>query len=165
MSKFPRAGFFRRLASLVYDGLVVIAFAMLSIALYLFAIEACIAFGWLSLNGFKEISILIQDTPLLYTLRLILIVGVSVLFFGYFWSRSGQTIGMRAWRIQVQTLDGQLPSFTQASLRSLCSLLGLGNLVVLVDFKHQRALQDWLTGTQVVVLSKEENRRVYQSLD
>ncbi|WP_462164516.1 RDD family protein [Pseudoalteromonas xiamenensis] len=165
MSEFPNAGFFRRLAALLYDGLVVIAFAMLSTVLFLLLVQGAISLEWLSISGHEDISAFVQDTPLLYWLRLALLVSVSVFFFTYFWKKSGQTIGMRAWRLQVVTTDGTPLSWGKAALRSVCALLGLGNLLVLIDFKHKRALQDRLTGTNVIVLSKEENRRVYRSLD
>ena len=47
----------------------------------------------------------------------------------------------------------------------MSALLGLGNLVVLVDFKNKRALQDYISKTEVVALTKEENKRIYRSLD
>jgi uncharacterized RDD family membrane protein YckC len=165
MSEFPNAGFFRRAAALMYDGLVVIAFSMLSTVLFLLAVQGLISLGWLTTAGHEDISAFVQDTPLLYWLRLFVIVSVSVFFFAYFWSRSGQTIGMRAWRLQVVTVNGTKLSWSKAALRSIAALLGLGNLLVLLDFKHKRALQDRLTGTNVVVLTKEQNRKIYQSLD
>ncbi|KAF7771990.1 hypothetical protein PCIT_a1966 [Pseudoalteromonas citrea] len=165
MSDFPKAGLLRRLASLMYDGLVVIAFAMLTTIVYLVLIQSLISFGVLSLAGHEDVSALIQDSPMLYGLRAVLLVLVSVLFFSYFWTKSGQTIGMRAWRLKVQTPDGALLSWPKAMLRSLTALLGLGNLLVLVDFKQKRALQDLICGTEVVFLTKEENKKVYNSLD
>jgi uncharacterized RDD family membrane protein YckC len=92
-------------------------------------------------------------------------VGVNVIFFSYFWTKSGQTIGMRAWRLRVQTNDGNLISWSQSVIRCMGALLGLGNLVVLVDFKNKKALQDYLSKTEVVALSKEENKRIYRELD
>ena len=165
MSEFPRAGLTRRLASLMYDGLVVIAFAMLTTVAYLLIIQGFISVGVLSLGDHEDVSALIQSSPLLYGLRSVLLVLVSMIFFSYFWTKSGQTIGMRAWRLKVQTPDGQLLSWPKAMVRSLFALLGLGNLLVLVDFKHKRALQDLICGTEVLLLSKEENKRVYNSLD
>ena len=41
--EFPRAGFWRRFASLVYDTLAIIAFAMLTVVLYLFAVQGLIS--------------------------------------------------------------------------------------------------------------------------
>jgi len=165
MTPFPRAGFIRRLASLIYDALVVIAFAMLTTIIYLVLVQGMISIGLFSLGTHEDVTALIQATPILYYLRTMMLITVSVVFFGYFWTKSGQTIGMRAWRLKVQRTDGKLLSWPQAIARSLTALLGLGNLVVILDRKHRRALQDLVCKTEVVLLSKEENKRVYDSLD
>lgn len=165
MSDFPKAGLLRRLASLVYDGLVVIAFAMLTTIVYLIVIQSFISAELLSLSGHEDVSALIQASTLLYSIRAVLLVFVSVLFFSYFWTKSGQTIGMRAWRLKVQTTDGKRLTWPKAMARSLSALLGLGNLFILIDFKHKRALQDLLCGTEVVFLTKEENKKIYNSLN
>ncbi|GAB0111379.1 RDD family protein [Pseudoalteromonas distincta] len=163
--EFPRAGFWRRFASLVYDTLAIIAFAMLTVVLYLFAIQGLISLDAISLNGAEDVSALIQESLLFSSIRSSLLVIVTLVFFGYFWTKSGQTIGMRAWRLKVQTLEGDLISWPQAIIRSLCALLGLGNLLVLVDFKNNKALQDYLSKTEVIALTKEENKRIYRELD
>ncbi|KZN48647.1 RDD family protein [Pseudoalteromonas luteoviolacea] len=165
MTPFPRAGFIRRLASLIYDALVVIAFAMLTTIVYLALVQGMISIGWFTLEGHEDVTALIQATPTLYYLRSVLLIAVSVTFFVYFWTKSGQTIGMRAWRLKVQRNDGQLLTWPQAIARSLAAILGLGNLTVIVDRKQKRALQDLICKTEVVLLSKEENKKVYDSLD
>ncbi|MEM6984061.1 MAG: RDD family protein [Pseudomonadota bacterium] len=165
LAEFPRAGFWRRFASLVYDTLAIIAFAMLTVVLYLFAIQGLISLDVIALNGAEDVSARIQDSLLLSGIRSSLLVLVGLVFFGYFWTKSGQTIGMRAWRLKVQTHQGNLISWPQAIIRSISALLGLGNLVVLVDFKNKKALQDYLSKTEVVTLTKEENKRVYRELD
>lgn len=164
-AEFPRAGFWRRFASLVYDTLAIIAFAMLTVVLYLFAIQGLISIDVIALNGAEDVSARIQGSLLLSGIRSSLLVLVGLVFFGYFWTKSGQTIGMRAWRLKVQTSQGSLISWPQAIIRSISALLGLGNLVVLVDFKNKKALQDYLSKTEVVTLTKEENKRVYSELD
>ena len=164
-AEFPQAGFWRRFASLVYDTLAIIAFAMLTVVLYLFAIQGLISLDFIALNGAEDVSARIQDSLLLSGIRSSLLVLVGLVFFGYFWTKSGQTIGMRAWRLKVQTSQGSLISWPQAIIRSISALLGLGNLVVLVDFKNKKALQDYLSKTEVVTLTKEENKRVYRELD
>lgn len=165
MATSERTGFFRRLASLIYDGLVVIAFAMLTTVIYLLLVQGVVSLGWLDMGNAEDIADFIQTDPVLYILRDVLLVCVSLLFFGYFWSKSGQTIGMRAWRMQVRRLDGTTPSFWRSVWRSAASILGLGNLLVLVNPKQKRALQDYLSDCEVVTLSKEDNKKVYQSLD
>ena len=164
LAEFPRAGFWRRFASLVYDTLAIIAFAMLTVVLYLFTIQGLISLDVIALNGAEDVSARIQDSLLLSGIRSSLLVLVGLVFFGYFWTKSGQTIGMRAWRLKVQTHQGNLISWPQAIIRSISALLGLGNLVVLVDFKNKKALQDYLSKTEVVTLTKEENKRVYREL-
>lgn len=161
--EFPRAGFWRRFASLIYDSLVVISLSMLTAILYFAAIQSLIALGFIPQT--EDPAAFIQDSPLLYGIRSVLFVGVNIVFFAYFWTKSGQTIGMRAWCLKVQTRDGELISWPQAVIRSVTALLGLGNLVVLVDFKNKRALQDYISKTEVVALTKEENKRIYRSLD
>ncbi|KZN59062.1 RDD family protein [Pseudoalteromonas luteoviolacea] len=165
MTPFPRAGFIRRLASLIYDALVVIAFAMLTTIVYLALVQGMISIGWFTLEGHEDVTALIQATPTLYYLRSVLLVAVSVAFFAYFWTKSGQTIGMRAWRLKVQRNDGKLLTWPQAVARSLTAILGLGNLMVILDRKQKRALQDLICKSEVVLLSKEENKKVYDSLD
>lgn len=162
---FPRAGFWRRFASLVYDSLAIIAFAMLTVVLYLFAVQGLIILDVISLNGAEDVSALIQESLLLSSIRSALLVIVALVFFGYFWTKSGQTIGMRAWRLKVQTVEGNLISWPQSIIRSLSALLGLGNLVVLIDFKNKKALQDYVSKTEVITLTKEENKRIYRELD
>ena len=155
--EFPRAGFWRRFASLVYDTLAIIAFAMLTVVLYLFAVQGLISLDVISLNGAEDVSALIQESLLLSSIRSALLVIVTLVFFGYFWTKSGQTIGMRAWRLKVQTSEGNLISWPQSIVRSLSALLGLGNLVVLIDFKNKKALQDYVSKTEAITLTKEEN--------
>lgn len=163
--EFPRAGFWRRFASLIYDSLVVISLSMLTAILYFAVIQILITLGVIVQTEGLDPAGFIDETPLLSGIRSALFVGVNIVFFAYFWTKSGQTIGMRAWRLKVQTRDGKLISWSQAVIRSVTALLGLGNLVVLVDFKNKRALQDYLSKTEVVALTKEENKRIYRSLD
>ena len=33
------------------------------------------------------------------------------------------------------------------------------------DFKNKKALQDYISKTEVIALTKEENRRIYSELD
>lgn len=163
--EFPRAGFWRRFASLIYDSLVVISLSMLTAILYFAAIQALVALGVIVQTQGQDPAAFIDNSPLLYGIRSALFVAANIMFFAYFWTKSGQTIGMRAWRLKVQTRDGKLISWPQAVTRSLAALLGLGNLVVLIDFKNKRALQDYISQTDVVALTKQENKRIYRSLD
>ena len=100
-------GLFRRLGALFYDGLLVLAVLFLATALLL-ALRGGEAFpaGDLSLKVY--------------------LFGVVLVFFGWFWTREGQTLGMRAWKIRLKCVSGAKVSWRQAALRFLPALFCLG---------------------------------------
>lgn len=74
-------------------------------------------------------------------------------FFAFFWMRRGQTIGMVAWKLRVQRLDGGPLTLRQALLRFIGALLsfaagGLGYLWMLID-PGRRTWPDLLSNTEV----------------
>ena len=93
-----------------------------------------------SLGEFKNTAYL------LYLLLLIL------LFYGWFWTRNGQTLGMAAWRIRVLSEDGLPPSWKQVLMRLGTALLGLANLWVWFD-SRQQGWHERLSRTRTVRIS------------
>ena len=164
MAEHLRTGFMRRFASWIYDLLAITAIVMLGQIVFLGLVNAGIALEFISKPTDMEISNFITQQPWLF-LNQFYIVCIACFFFVYFWCRGGQTIGMRAWRLKVQNIDGSPITKIQALVRAVTSLLGLGNLVVLLDFKNKRSLQDYLANTEVITLSKDENKKVYRELD
>lgn len=82
------------------------------------------------------------------------LLGVSFLFFGYSWTRGGQTLGARAWRLRVTSLDGAEVSWKQAVLRYLAGWLlllppGLGFIWAWRD-PQGLCWHDRLSGTRVL---------------
>ena len=80
-------------------------------------------------------------------------------FFGWFWTHGGQTLGMRAWKLQVRRQDGGPLNWSTAMLRFAIALLswslgGLGMLWCLLD-AQRRSWHDIATQTEVVVLPKD----------
>ncbi|WP_448568028.1 RDD family protein [Thalassotalea ganghwensis] len=157
-TSFPRAGFFRRFASYIYDLLVAIAVYMVAGAVGFLIFAVLAYYGLVDMNGHQHL-IEAQQSSLVYS-GLIYSWSLAwvAYFFIYFWCKSGQTLGMKAWKLRVQNLDGTLISKKTALLRLLPTLLGLGNLWVLVNLKNKQSLQDQVTNTEVVVLSLEANR-------
>lgn len=155
---FPRAGFRRRFGSWLYDALVAIAIYMIvtlicsAIFNTLYAMELIGQGSTLKASDYFADSIAFK-----FTLNSLSFLAI-VYFFVYFWSRSGQTLGMRAWRLRVQTQNGELISKTMGWKRMLPTLCGIGNLLVIFDRKNKLSLQDRLTDTEVVVLSLEANK-------
>jgi uncharacterized RDD family membrane protein YckC len=157
-TNFPRAGFRRRFGSWIYDLLIIIAIFMLSGYVCVALFVALDAMGLISIarSGF---GIDWNETHVAYKVAFnFWCVAWVCLFFIYFWSKKGQTLGMRAWRLRVQNRDGSLLSKTTAIKRILPTLLGLGTLWVIIDRKNKLSLQDRITNTEVVLLSLEANR-------
>lgn len=136
----PTATLLRRLSSLVYESLIVLALLLLGGLAFLlllhFAVGRDASAGW----------------PLwLFRGWILLVLGV---YFGWFWTRGGQTLPMRTWRLRLVRTDGTPVSRRQALLRFLLawpSILaaGAGLAWALVD-RDRQFLHDRLAGTRVV---------------
>lgn len=129
------ATFLRRLGAMTYDALLL--FALLMVA----ALPVVLIAGPDS-NFVKS--------PL-YSLYL---YGVTFVFFGWFWTRGGQTLGMRSWKIRVLRNDNRPLGWDSALMRFLLAtvsltLLGIGFLWILFD-KDNLAWHDQLSKTHVI---------------
>lgn len=131
----PLPGIGRRLASMLYEGLVV--FAILLIGFWL--PQALLAGVGLGLS------------PRLLWLH----VGVLLMvYFVWFWLHGGQTLPMKTWKLRIANPDGSPPRPMQALLRYLAAwpsvlLFGIGVLWALVD-KDRQFLHDRIAGTRIV---------------
>ncbi|WP_102794384.1 RDD family protein [Bowmanella denitrificans] len=154
---FPRAGFFRRLAAIVYDSLVALAVFMVAGILITVLLIILLENGVLDKQGYQHSMEAIGHSPwlsrLIFTWAMLWTLG----FFLWFWRNGGQTIGMRAWRLRLFSTNEQPLGYGRALWRLLCSLGGLGTLLVLFDVKHKQSLQDRLAHTEMLVLSKDAN--------
>lgn len=126
-------GLMRRLASCLYDGLVLIAVLMVAAAVWVAIARAAAPPG---------------DWPFR-----IYLLTIAALFFVLFWTR-GETLGMRAWKLRVEGPDGRPPDWRRALLRFFCAMLscaalGLGFFWVLVD-RDRLAWHDRLSATRLV---------------
>ena len=146
----PSAGLFRRLAALLYDGFLVVAIWMLVV----FILQLIVG----TESNRLEDGV-VQTDPVLDWILFVAMLTSAALFYMWFWCRSGQTLGMLAWRLRVQDYQGELLTPGRAILRLVLAwpsffLLGLGYLWVLVDRNHD-AVHDRLSKTRVVLLPKE----------
>ena len=144
-SDLPNCGLLRRLAAILYDGLLLLALLFIVSAIHL------------TVSGGAEAS----GRPDL--LRSILFLLVSFGFFAWFWTHGGQTLGMRAWRIRLQNRGGGPITLWQALLRFLVAIfswlpLGLGFLWSLFD-KEGLAWHDRYSMSELVVIPKEQTRK------
>lgn len=157
-TSFPRAGFIRRFASWVYDVLLAIAIYMVAgaIGFLIFAVFAY--FGLVDMNGHQHLIDAQQSSFLYSTLIYAWNMAWVSYFFIFFWAKSGQTLGMKAWRLRVQNQDGSLINKKTGLKRLLPTLMGFGNLLLFFNWKNKLSLQDKVTNTEVVVLTLEANR-------
>jgi uncharacterized RDD family membrane protein YckC len=93
----------RRLAALLYDVLLSIALAFVA------------TFTLLPLSGGEAILSSKQGLAghFYHALLFLLLFG----YFGLCWTRGGQTLGMRAWRIRLQAADGRRLNWADALVR------------------------------------------------
>lgn len=104
----PPASLIKQLAAMVYDSLLIFAI--------LFAITAIAVL----INGGEAVS-----SNLLYNLSLFLSVFI---FYAWFWQKSGQTLGMKVWKIRIVSEFGGNPSWSISFLRLCFALLSIACL-------------------------------------
>ena len=125
---------------MLYDGLLVLALMILA------------TIPFVAMQGGEPVE---PGDPL-YQVAMLLVAWA---FFVGFWTRSGRTLGMQSWRLQVETADGNRPGIGAATLRFLGAILswlplGLGFWWQLVD-SDGLAWHDRLSGTRLCYYPKE----------
>jgi len=136
-------GLLRRLLAIVYDAFLLVAlFAVVSLPLVMQVGEQALT----------------HDPILKGLLRLVLLLS-AFLFYGWFWTHGGQTLGMRVWRLRVQKMDGSAMDWAASLKRFGWALLsvfagGLGFLWILIDSRGL-AWHDRLSHTQLVLVPKK----------
>ncbi|MDJ0805681.1 MAG: RDD family protein [Gammaproteobacteria bacterium] len=131
---FVAPGFFRRIAAMLYDGLLLLALILVTTA------SITLPLGMPSGAGLVFYQILLFEL-------------IPLLFFCGFWVKGGQTLGMRAWKLRVIRKDGSPVSWMDALKRHFAALLswlalGLGFLWILVD-PERLAWHDRLSNTRL----------------
>jgi uncharacterized RDD family membrane protein YckC len=134
---FSRVGFFRRMASILYDLLLLLALMALATT------AITLPFG-------------MPDSGWLVLFQVFTFEIIPLLFFTGFWTRGGQTLGMRAWRLKVVREDGEDLSWNDAFKRHMaallsCLLLGLGFLWALI-YKEGLTWHDRISRTRLIRL-------------
>jgi uncharacterized RDD family membrane protein YckC len=148
-SSLPTAGLTRRLIAIVYDSLLLLGIAF---AYGVLITVIRLAFMGQDAEGFIHLPIIVHLASWL------LLLGILASYYVYCWTKRGQTLGMKSWRLQLETLDGRYVDARQAWLRVFLALVsavpfGLGYVWCLFDKQH-RCWHDRWTHTRVVVTPK-----------
>ena len=145
--QFTPAPLWRRLAAMFYDTMLVMAMVMVISGLYHAVVNNWLLGQESAPTGFN---------PLLSTL----LIFVVFFFFAHFWGKSGQTLGMQAWRLRLRSTDkGKNITLIQSLLRFMVAipaigLAGLGMLWMLID-KDKKTWHDRYSQTEVILLPKQ----------
>ncbi|MDX1757475.1 MAG: RDD family protein [Marinobacter sp.] len=132
----PPANMLRRVLAIIYDGLISIA--VLMVTSWAYTLVAASVIGFERYEAKMEAGTLEAD-PLLSSVLFV----VLFLFFGYFWTRSGQTLGMQVWRIRIQNISGWSVSWVQALKRFMVGALTL--------FAGMLCLYNWGSWSLIIV--------------
>lgn len=133
----PNASFIKRLMAMIYDSLLVIAVWML------------VGYIAIAFNDGEAV-----EGPWFNSLLFL----VTYCFFALFWVRSGQTLGMIAWRLRVEDNDGYVINLKQALVRYLGAIVslacvGLGYFWIIPSASNLAWHDSW-SNTRIVQLPK-----------
>ena len=95
----------RQLAAMIYDSLLIFALVFVVVAV-------SIAFN----QGEA-----IENRAVIYFCIFLVVLA----FYGWFWSKSGQTLGMKVWRIRIVSELGGNPNWSISILRIIFAILSI----------------------------------------
>ena len=129
-------GMLRRLASMLYESILLFAVAFLGTWLYQFAA------GTFQIEGWRM------------TLLQFFLLGLFAVYFLWCWLRGGQTLAMKTWRIRLVARDGHARLAPKAALlRFVYALLLVPTLIgicwAMVD-RDRQFLHDRLAGSLLI---------------
>jgi len=129
-------GLRRRLASMTYEGLLLLG--VLSVTFMLPHLALGIGLG------------IVLPGPLLLA-HVIVVVGA---YFLWYWHHGGQTLAMQTWKLQLVSARGDAPSISLLLLRYALAWISLGfwgaGLVWALFDRDRQFLHDRLAGTRIV---------------
>ncbi len=140
---YCRPSLFRHLGVMLYDSLLLLSILLLASLLAV------------ALNGGNAIG---QGNPFFF----LYLLAVCFLFYGWFWTHGGQTLGMRSWKVYLMTTDNSEISWQRAFVRFSISLIswlpaGLGIWWQYLG-KDNQSWADTLSGTRLHYSKNSNNK-------
>lgn len=141
ISQAVMPGLGRRLAAMFYDAWLIAALWLIGAAVDV-ALQAAVG---------------TTEDPFRLPLQ-IYVVACPFVFFGWFWTHGGQTLGMRAWRLKLLQANGQAMDWRHSLIRVAAAhvslvVLGLGYLWMLLD-RQKLTWHDRWSATRLVILER-----------
>jgi uncharacterized RDD family membrane protein YckC len=142
-SKCPPASLIKQIAAMIYDSLLIIAILFISTAIALI------------FNDGKAF----ESSPI-FSFYLVLIIFI---FYSWFWKKSGQTLGMRVWKIRIISELGGNPSWAICFLRLTFALLSIACFGIGYWWRLFKPYtwHDKLSQTRIISLSERPKEQQY----
>ncbi len=152
INNYPPVSLIKRLLAFIYDLLLLAGLFMITGSLV--AILTTFIFNDGHAITREHSFYLINQIIILSTLFL-----SGLVFYGWFWTHGGQTLGMKTWRIQLISNEPGGMSRKQAVIRYFAAILswcalGLGFLWSLID-REKRCWHDILSSSHLIQLQKK----------
>lgn len=148
----------RRFAAIIYDGCLLFG------VLFVGSLVPTLIMNAADLGQSPATDTVVHElnTPMHGLLYQAYLIILTVGFFGFFWRKNGQTLGMQAWRLQLVTSDGSRISWPRCAARVVAALFslalfGLGFFWIWIDRDHL-SWHDRLCGTHMRVLPKVDKK-------
>ncbi len=157
-------GFFKRILIVVYDGLLLLAVAMVTSALlmavFMFVAPESFFIDPATLENPKMIELSQSGRIVGGVIVSINCIVISFIFYAWFWTNGGQTLGMRAWNLYLIKPDGKFITWKIALIRYCVAIIswtavGMGFAWILLNSRKQ-SWHDSISGTQIIFVPKEQ---------
>ncbi len=140
----------KRILAIVYDVLILFFIIIVStfiIQQIIIQLEL-ITLEQVKISADETITVIPADSIVTLLLKNIWVV-ISFFYFGHYWTKRGQTLGMKVWKIKAVSNDGNLMTWGGALKRYVFALLGLG-LFWMIFNKPRLSLQDKMSNTILI---------------
>lgn len=142
----------KRFMAIIYDGFLLIAICFIVASLV----------SIITTYILNDLNAITKEHPYYLLNQMIMLSTIfftGFAFYVWFWSKGGQTLGMKTWMLQLVSDNGNEITRKQAVIRAITavlswSVLGLGFLWSLVDSKN-RTWHDILSASHLVQLEKK----------
>lgn len=147
-TELPTASLLRQLAAMLYDGFLIASLFFVVLGVFVFfKIDTTVPFA-------ESETI---DPRIVWALY----ISTTFFFYAWFWQKSGQTLGMRVWKIRIVSELGGNPHWINSLLRLAfapisIACFGLGYLWLLF---RPYSWHDKLSQTRVVFIGKSKDNK------
>ena len=147
----------KRLLAIFYD-ILILFFLTLVVTLIIqqiFIQFALVPLESVQISATETIKMIPSDSIANYFLKSLWLI-TSFTYFYYYWTKRGQTPGMKVWKIKLESMDKSSITTLQVIKRYIFAFMGIGIVWILVD-KDKFALQDRISQTIINTISTKQD--------